>query len=297
MNPLRVGTRGSDLALRQTRWVCERVIAAHAGLRIEEVVIKTHGDVSTGKLFDKDWPAGGFVGAIEEALLRGEIDFAVHSYKDLPTEETPGLVIAAVPPREVAHDVLITRFPVDLAALPAGLRLGTSSPRRGAQLRLHADVEIVPIRGNVPTRIAKVADGTVDGVVLAAAGIRRLGLEPAHRIDLPIAEFVPAPAQGALAVQTRASDPTMRLVSAIEDHAARITTAAERSFLAATGAGCHVPVGAHAALSAVADGTIELLGQLFTEDGSRVAHARMTGRDPQSVGQQLAERLARGLGP
>lgn len=289
VNVLRVGTRGSDLALRQTRWVCARLTQAHADLRIEEVVIKTHGDLSTGQLFDKDWPAGGFVGAIEETLLRGDIDFAVHSYKDLPTDATPGLVIAAVPQREVPHDVLITREPADLSALPPGLRIGTSSPRRAAQIRRRAPVSVLPIRGNVPTRIAKMNEGQFDGVILAAAGLARLGLSPPNNIDLPLHEFVPAPAQGALAVQVRESSKAAGFVSVIEDDCARLATDAERAFLSATGAGCHVPVAAYATVSGAR--SIDLLAQLFTEDGSRVAQGRATGQDPARLGAELAARL------
>jgi hydroxymethylbilane synthase len=229
------------------------------------------------------------VGAIEEALLRGEIDFAVHSYKDLPTDATPGLVVAAVPVREVAHDVLITRAPAQLDALPAGWRIGTSSPRRAAQLRRCGPVTVVPIRGNVPTRIAKVEQGLVDGVVLAAAGVTRLGLGPAHRIDLPIDRFVPAPAQGALAVQARVDDKAGGLAGVVEDRATRLATDAERAFLAATGAGCHVPVGAYATVAS--GGRIELLAQLFSEDGSRVAEGKESGEHPERIGAALAERL------
>jgi len=289
MNALRVGTRGSELALWQTRWVCDQLRAAHRELRIEEVVIKTYGDLSTGQLFDRDWPAGGFVGAIEEALLRGEIDFAVHSYKDLPTDVTPGLVIAAVPRREVAHDVLITRSPVELNALPAGLRIGTSSPRRAAQLRRRAAVTVLPIRGNVPTRLAKVERGEYDGVVLAAAGLARLGIRPPHSIDLPLGEFVPAPAQGALAVQARTGDPAVAVLLSVEEQGARLATEAERAFLAATGAGCHVPVGASATLSP--QGLIELEAQLFSEDGRSVAQGRERGHEPRRLGELLAQRL------
>lgn len=271
-----------------------RIAAAHPWPHIEEVVIKTHGDLSTGQLFDKDWPAGGFVGAIEEALLRGEIDFAVHSYKDLPTDATPGLVIAAVPLREVAHDVLITRQPLNLDALPAGLRIGTSSPRRAAQIRRRGPVHVLPIRGNVPTRIAKMEQGEFDGVILAAAGLARLGLRPANCINLPLGEFVPAPAQGALAVQVRAADQAGTLVSVIEDPAARLATEAERAFLSAIGAGCHTPVAAYATVAA--GGAVNLVGQLFTDDGSRLVQGQGRGQNATEVGAALARQLRAQLG-
>lgn len=292
MTRLRVGTRGSDLALRQTRWVCDLLRGAHAGLEFEEVVIKTHGDIATGQPLDTDFPVGGFVSAIEQALLDGRIGFAVHSYKDVPTAATPGLMIAAVPPREAPHDVLVTREPVDLSNLPRGIRLGTSSPRRAAQFRRLADVQIVPIRGNVPSRIAQVGQGGFDGVVLAAAGLRRLGLQPPNLIDLPVDRFVPAPAQGALAVQVRDGDAATALLLSIEDEPSRHRVEAERSFLRHLHAGCHTPVGALATMNG---STIALHGQLFSDDGLRMVEGVETGDDPQPIGARLAERLARKL--
>jgi hydroxymethylbilane synthase len=292
MTRLRVGTRGSDLALRQTRWVCDLLQAVHAGVELEEVVIKTHGDIATGQPLDTDFPVGGFVSAIEQALLDGRIDFAVHSYKDLPTAATAGLMIAAVPTREAPHDVLVTRDPVDLSNLPRGIRLGTSSPRRAAQMRRQGAVEIVPVRGNVPTRVAKVESGELDGVVLAAAGLKRLGLRPPNLIDLPLDWFVPAPAQGALAVQVREGDAIAALLAPIEHRPSRSAVETERSFLRNLHAGCHTPVGA---LAMVFDGTISLRGQLFSDDGSRMVEGGEIGDDPHTIGARLAENLARKL--
>lgn len=288
MTPLRAGTRGSDLALWQTRWVCDRLRQAHPSLELEEVIVKTHGDTSTEQLFDADWPVGGFVGAIEQALSKNTIDFAVHSYKDLQTAVTAGLVISAVPGREAVHDVLVTDRPVDLEHLPAGFKLGTSSPRRAAQFRRFADVRIAPIRGNVPTRIAKIGREGLDGVVLAAAGVKRLGIDPPHTIDLPTDRFVPAPAQGALAVQTRERDSAAGLIAAIDDEPSRRTVEAERSFLRRINAGCHVPVGA---LASVDGGKVSLHGQLFSQDGQRMVEGVESGDDPESVGVGLADRL------
>jgi hydroxymethylbilane synthase len=292
MTRLRVGTRGSDLALRQTRWVCDLLRTVHSGLGFEEVVIKTHGDISTGQPLDTDFPVGGFVSAIEQALLDGRIDFAVHSYKDLPTAATPGLMIAAVPSREAPHDVLVTREPVVLLNLPRGIRLGTSSPRRAAQFRRLANVQIVPIRGNVPTRVAKVESGELDGVVLAAAGLKRLGLRPRNLIDLPLDWFMPAPAQGALAVQVREGDAIAALLAPIEHRPSRSAVEAERSFLRNINAGCHTPVGA---LATVSGSTITLRGQLFSDDGSRMVEGGEMGDDPHTIGARLAEELARKL--
>lgn len=292
MTRLRVGTRGSELALRQTRWVCDLLRSGHAGLEFDEIVIKTHGDLATGQPLDTDFPVGGFVSAIEQALLDGRIDFAVHSYKDLPTAATPGLMIAAVPTREVPHDVLVTRKPVDLSNLPRGIRLGTSSPRRAAQMRRQGEVDIVPIRGNVPSRIAQVDKGGLDGVVLAAAGLKRLGLRPPNLIDLPIDRFMPAPAQGALAVQVREGDAIAVLLAAIEHRPSRRAVEAERSFLRHLHAGCHTPVGA---LATVRGSTITLHGQLFSDDGLRMVEGTATGDDPQSLGRSWADHLAREL--
>jgi len=293
MTTLRVGTRGSDLALWQTRWVSARLREAHPSLNIEEVIIATHGDLATQQRFNADWPAGGFVGAIEMALTEQRVDFAVHSYKDMQTAVTAGLTIAAVPTREVVHDVLVTREAIRLSDVRDGFRLGTSSPRRAAQFRRLAQVEIVPIRGNVPTRVAKVQRDNLDGVVLAAAGLKRLGIRPPYKIDLPTDRFMPAPAQGAVAVQTREGDEAERLVAVLDDALARRAVTAERAFLRAINAGCHVPV---AALASMAGGTVTLHGQLFDDDGLRMAEGVEQGEDADAVGVRLAKRLLAELG-
>lgn len=288
MTTLRLGTRGSDLALWQSRWVADRLRAAHPSLIVEEVIIKTHGDLATEQKFDADWPVGGFVGAIEQALTDKRIDFAVHSYKDLQTATTAGLVIAAIPAREVVHDVLVTREPVRLDRLPPDFRLGTSSPRRAAQFRQLGVTTIVPLRGNVPTRIAKIESENLDGVVLAAAGLKRLGIEPPHCADLPTDRFVPAPAQGALAIQTRADDVAADIVKVLDDPTTRRCITAERSFLGTINAGCHVPV---AALAHVEGDTVSLHAQLFSDDGLRLAEGVEKGKNPERTGTILGERL------
>jgi hydroxymethylbilane synthase len=290
---LRVGTRGSQLALAQTRWVCARLRSAQSSVTTEEVVIKTHGDVERDRPFDETWPVGGFVTALESALRNGGIDVAVHSYKDLPSAAPEDLVVAAVPVREAVHDVLVTRAAIDLAELRDGFRVGTSSPRRAAQIRRAADVEVLPLRGNVPTRLGKLEAGEYDGIVCAAAGLRRLGLEPAHQIVLPPQRFVPAPAQGALAVQTRAGDPAAALVNTLEHADARRTVDAERAFLARVAAGCQTPLGASARIES---GSIALRGQLFSDDGTRWAEGVEVGNDPAAIGGRLAERLLDELG-
>lgn len=288
MTTLRVGTRGSELALWQTRWVSDQLRAAHPGLSIEEVIIKTHGDLATEQKFDADWPVGGFVGAIEQALSERRIDFAVHSYKDMQTAATAGLTIAAVPKREIVHDVLVTREAIGLGDVHDGFRLGTSSPRRAAQFRRIAKVEIVPIRGNVPTRVAKVERENLDGVVLAGAGLKRLGINPPHKFELPTDRFVPAPAQGAIAVQTRTGDEAEALVAVLDDALARRAVTAERAFLRTINAGCHVPV---AALASVAGKMVTLHGQLFDDDGLRMAEGVEKCEDADAVGVGLARRL------
>lgn len=293
MTTLRVGTRGSDLALWQTRWVSDRLRAIHPSVAIEQVIIKTYGDVAKDQQFDRDWPVGWFVGAIERALASQQVDFAVHSYKDMPSAATPGLVIAAVPGREAVHDVLVTREPVELDHLSGEFRLGTSSPRRAAQFRRFCGVEVVPVRGNVPTRVAKVMKQQLDGVVLAAAGLNRLGIDVPNRIDLPVNRFVPSPAQGALAIQVREGGAEEELIRALDDESARRRVNAERAFLAAVGAGCHVPIGA---LAEVRGANVTLCGQLFSEDGKRLAEGELSGENPFEVGTQLAKRLMHDLG-
>ncbi|NOS99058.1 MAG: hydroxymethylbilane synthase [Phycisphaerales bacterium] len=288
MTTVRVGTRGSELAISQSRWVCDLLSRAQPTWRCEVVSIATHGDLSPHQPMDALFPPDAFVGAIERALLDGRIDLAVHSYKDLPSKPTAGLTIAAVPPRAAPHDVLVTHRAVAIDELPNEFRIGTSSPRRRAQFRRHAPVEIVPIRGNVPTRLARVRAGDLDGVVLAAAGLARLQLRPRHMIHLPVDRFTPAPAQGALAVQTRAGDAFTDAVAAINDEPSRLAVDAERAFLGAAAVGCQSPVGA---LATVDGASIELSGQLFSDDGRRVVDGIERGVDPVDIGRRLAVRL------
>ena len=292
MTRLRVGTRGSKLALWQTNWVCDALRGAHPSLDIEQVIIKTHGDMVTDKDFGRDWPVGAFVSALENALTEGRIDFAVHSFKDLQTAETAGLTIAATPPREVAHDLLLTRTDLRLEDLPAGARIGTNSPRRAAQFLRLGDFEIVPIRGNVPTRVAKIERENLDAVVLAAAGVKRLGIDYPHVIELPTDQFLPAPAQGALAVQTQKDSEAAKLVAVIEHPPTRRAVVAERSFLKGVNAGCHTPIGA---LATVDQERISLHARLFSDDYARSVEGVESGDDPAAVGLTLADRLLREL--
>lgn len=292
MTHLRVGTRGSKLALWQTNWVCDRLREAHPSIEIEQIIIKTHGDVVTNEQFGEDWPVGAFVSALERALIEERIDFAVHSFKDLQTAVTTGLVVAAVPAREAVHDVLLTRTSVDIDNLPPGFRVGTGSPRRSAQFRRLGHVEIVPIRGNVETRIAKIEREGLGGVVLAAAGLKRLGITYVHMTDLPTDRFVPSPAQGALAVQTRGNSDIAGIIRAIDDADSYTAVKAERAFLKRVNAGCHVPIGA---LARVAGGRVSLHGQLFDEAGERMVEGTESGDNPVALGERLADQLLKRL--
>ena len=240
---LRIGTRGSALALAQTGHIAAAL--ERAGARVEIVTVSTPGDRSTAPIADIG--VGVFTSALRDALAAGEVDVAVHSYKDLPTAPDPRLSLAAVPLREDPRDVLCARDGLTLGELPAGSRVGTGAPRRVAQLNaLGLGLEVVPLRGNVDTRLRKVADGELDAVVLARAGLARLGRLDAVTEALDPIQMLPAPAQGALAVECRVDDVDAEhlLQSTLDDQASRAAVAAERAMLAALEAGCNAPVGA-----------------------------------------------------
>lgn len=292
MIKLRVGTRGSQLALTQTRAVCDMLRAKHPGIDIEEVIIQSQGDAEPDRPLTGPWTVGVFVKALEQALVDRRIDFAVHSCKDLPTKLADGLMIAAVPPRESVHDVLVTQHAINLEHVPVRFRIGSSSPRRAAQLRRLGPVEIVPIRGNVPTRLGKIGNG-LDGVILAAAGLNRLGIHPPHKIDLPIDRFVPAPGQGALAIEARVNDAALPFLATLDDSAVHACVRAERSFLIGINANCQTPA---AALARCVGNELHLRAQLFSDDGIRVAEAESSGRDPEQLGLQMASRIRSELG-
>jgi hydroxymethylbilane synthase len=292
--PLRLGTRGSALALTQSGHVADALTAA-SGREVELVHVVTRGDVSRDAISQLGG-TGVFVTALRDALLAGEVDLAVHSYKDLPTADAPGLVIAAVPVREDPRDVLVARDGLTLGELPPGARIGTGAPRRVAQLRaLGLGHEVEPVRGNVDTRIGFVADGTLDAVVLARAGLARLGrLGEATEVLDPL-QVLPAPAQGALAVECRSDDAELvALVARLDDPTTRAAVAAERALLAALEAGCSAPV---AALAEVAEGDdgdeIYLRGLVAALDGSESVRLSATGptSDAPGVGRRLAAEL------
>lgn len=268
---MRLGTRGSALALAQAQWVAERLAGP-----VEIVPISTSGDRSTVPGGDKS----RWVSALEHALLRDEIDIAVHSAKDVPTELAEGCELIAIPEREDARDGICGATSV--AELPPGARVGTSSLRRAAQLRAQRDdLQIVQIRGNVDTRLRKLADGECDALVLALAGLRRLG----RAADGVLDTLVPAAGQGALAIEAREGS---EVPGALHDFAATACVAAERDLVRRLGATCDTPVGAHAV--ALADGQLELGAWVGLPDGSEWASDRLTGPAGE-VGQLVAERL------
>ncbi|HEY4022287.1 MAG TPA: hydroxymethylbilane synthase [Pseudonocardiaceae bacterium] len=240
---LRIGTRGSTLALAQTRLMADRLEAE--GASVEIITVSTIGDRSSAPVAELG--VGVFTSALRDALVAGEVDIAVHSYKDLPTAPDPRIVLAAVPEREDPRDALVARDGLTLGELPVGARVGTGAARRAAQLEaLGLGLEIVPIRGNVDTRIRKVTSGELDGVVLAKAGLARLGRTSEITEVLDPIQMLPAPAQGALALECRVSDMDVEhlLGSTLDDAATRYAVTAERAMLAALEAGCRAPVGA-----------------------------------------------------
>lgn len=292
---VRLGTRGSLLARTQSGHVAAALERA-GGPASELVVIRSEGDDHTVPLDSPSRP-GAFVATLRDALLAGQVDLVVHSYKDLPTAPVPGLVLAAVPTRSDPGDVLVTAGRVTLADLPAGATIGTSSPRRAkALLRMRPDATIVPIRGNIDTRVAMVERGDVDAVVLAAAGLSRLGrLADAGRLLDPRL-LVPAPAQGALAVECRAGEDLVETLATLDDPVTRLAVTAERAVLAGVEAACTTAVGALATWS---DGVLELVADLAGHRGVDYAHryAAVAVPDPAdlSAAEELGWEIARSL--
>ena len=290
---LRLGTRRSTLALTQSTTVAEAV--RRHGREVELVEVVTEGDRSSEALATLGG-TGVFVTELRRQLLAGSIDFAVHSLKDLPTQPAEGLVVIALPQREDPRDALVSREGVTLAELPSGSRVGTGSPRRTAQLRaLGLGLEVEAIRGNVDTQLRKVSDGELDAVVVAAAGLARLGRLDAASEILDPGQMLPAPGQGALAVECRADDDTLRTILALlDDPATRASTSAERALLARLEAGCTAPVGALADVAVGDDGDeIYLRAVVASTDGSNAIRLSATGPfgDPEGLGRRLAEDL------
>lgn len=271
----------------QARWVSEHLRSVTPpDCLVELVEIKTRGDEhqDLGSLPGM----GHFTSELEAALGEGRIDVAVHSLKDLPVDETVGVTVAAIPLRHDSSDSLVSSSGASLMSLARGSRIGTGSPRRAALLMSHRpDLDVVEIRGNVDTRIRKVDEGRYDAVVLATAGLLRLGLEDRISEKLDVQEFPPAPGQGALAVQMRDEDSELhRVVKSLDDPDARVTSGAERAFLRGLGGGCALPVGAHAWREY---DQLRLLGFVGSNNGGPSLRAEVKGGDPEALGEKLAE--------
>ncbi|MET7472481.1 hydroxymethylbilane synthase [Micromonospora sp. NPDC005686] len=299
--PLRLGTRGSALAMAQSGHVAEALTAA-TGRPVELVEVVTAGDRSTAPV--QRLGVGVFVSALRDALTAGEIDFAVHSYKDLPTAAAPGLHVAAVPPRQDPRDALVATNGRTLAELPPGARVGTGALRRIAQLHaLGMQLEVTPIRGNIDTRVARVLgpDADLDAVVLARAGLNRIGRADVITETLDPMLMLPAPAQGALAVECRADDQdVIELLALLDDEPSRAAITAERALLATLEAGCSAPVAAYAVLAegeptdeGDVNQEIYLRGAVISPDGTRDLRLSRTGTpaDAAEIGKALAAEL------
>lgn len=292
MRKLTLATRGSKLALAQSEMVAANLRAAHPGLAVELQIIQTKGDLVLDRALSKIGDKGLFVKEIEQALLDGSADLAVHSCKDLPSLLPQELTLAAFPRRADPRDVLISRHGLTLDALPAGARVGTSSLRRACQLRvLRPDLQVIDLRGNVDTRLRKAQSDEYDAIVLAAAGLERLSLDAAITEVFAPDVLLPMVAQGALAIECRADDTEVRtLLAALDDPATALTVRAERAFLRRLEGGCQVPIAAHATL----DGAqLRLHGLIGLPDGTQVVRGEQTGSatDGAQIGVALAERL------
>ncbi len=293
---LRVGTRGSKLAQAQTAYVVELLRRVAPEIDFELVVIRTRGDRVQDRELAEIGGTGVFTRELQHALLDNRIDLAVHSFKDLPTTRVDGLTIAAVPPRELPFDVLVTRSGCRLHELPEGAIVGTGSLRRQAQLRrLRPDLQMMPIRGNIDTRLRKLDEGEqgLQAVVLAFAGLRRLGLEERITQILTAREMLPAPAQGALAVECRMEDAeVIEIARLVDDPWSRVAAYAERKVLQHLGGGCHAPMGA---LAEVTSNGLTLCAAVFSADGQVAVIDRLRGpvRDADRLAQALAEKLIR----
>jgi hydroxymethylbilane synthase len=287
---LTIGTRGSALARWQTDWVRARLQTAWPDLECQTRLFTTSGDRILNKPLPEIGGKGLFTEELENALRNGEIDLAVHSLKDLPIDDAPGLTLGAIPVREDARDVLISRNGWTLDTLPRGARVGTSSLRRSAQLlALRPDLTLLPLRGNVDTRIRKAMNGEYEAIVLAAAGVLRLGLGEHITEYLPFEVMLPAPGQGAMAVQCRADDASvLELLRPLDDPAPRAAVTAERAFLKALGGGCSAPVAAYAISNP--QSLISMTGRVASPDGCRVIRVSGVSADPIALGAELARK-------
>ena len=289
---LNIGTRGSQLALYQANWVKNRLMEAHPQLNVSLVTIKTTGDKIQDAPLAKIGGKGLFVKEIEEALLERKVDLAVHSIKDVPTEFPEGLRLSAITKRESPLDVLISRNGTGLKALPKGARIGTSSLRRQAQLlHFRNDFEMIPLRGNLDTRLRKLGELNLDGIVLAMAGVKRLGLEARITEVLPVEISLPAIGQGALGIETRKNDKVVEeRIRFLNDQASAITVTAERAFLKKLEGGCQVPI---AAFATIQNNVLHIDGLVGTTDGKRLIRHSLEGplERAESIGTELADIL------
>ena len=290
MARLRVGSRGSQLALWQANHIS--ALLRGRGHEVEIEIIKTTGDKITDVALAKVGTKGMFTKEIEEALAEGRVDLAVHSLKDLPTEVPPGFEIAAITKRENPCDVFVSVNFTSIENLPGRARVGTSSLRRQAQLKaVRPDLDIYPLRGNVDTRLRKLESGEYDAIILAAAGVTRLGLTAQVKQVIPAEIMCPAAGQGALGIEIRLGDEAIRQhLAFLDDASARQTTTAERALLNKLGGGCQVPIGAFAE---VRNGRVYLQGVVADPDGSQVLREARDGVDPQALGEQVGDTLLR----
>lgn len=290
MSRIRLGTRGSTLALAQANWVKSQIEARSDNI-VELSIIKTSGDRFVDTAIQNIGGKGVFTKEIEDALLNQEIDLAVHSMKDLPTELPSGLAIIAVPAREDPRDVLVTGNGLRLGDLAAGARVGTSSLRRQAQLRYHrSNLALVALRGNVDTRLKKLDAGEVDALVMAAAGLKRIGRQERIAEYLESSVCVSAVAQGALGLEARADSSLRQSIAFLHDPTTFVCVSAERAFLARLGGGCHVPVGGYARM---VNGRLTLIGIVAQPDGKAVYRGEVSGvvDDAEALGHALAAQL------
>ena len=290
MARLRIGSRGSELALWQAQHISDLLSARGHAVEIE--IIKTTGDKITDVALAKVGTKGMFTKEIEEALVENQVDLAVHSLKDLPTELAADFEIAAIPIREDARDVFCSAKFASIDALPQGADVGTSSLRRQAQLKaIRADLQIHPLRGNVDTRLRKLESGDYDAIILAAAGLNRLGKTQLVRQVIAVDVMTPAAGQGALAIEIRRGDGATRsLLAFLEDASARATTTCERALLNKLGGGCQVPIGAFAEIEGR---RIRLNALVADPDGSKVLRETREGDDPARLGEEVGEILLR----
>ena len=287
-----MGTRGSKLSLIQTSYVVEDLKRHNPKIEVQTKIIQTTGDKLESEPLEKISGKGVFEKEIDEAVINGEVDFAIHSMKDVPAEQSSELTIAAVPLRAPANDVFISREYSRLVSLPKDASVGTSSPRRTAELlRFRADLKVLPIRGNVDTRIRKMDEGMYDSIILAEAGVMRMGMQDRIVERLSIEEFTPAPGQGFLAIVSRHNrEDVLNILRTVSDENSFAEAKAERAFMNEVGGGCKIPLGAFAHVEGK---TIRILGSIISPEGTKRVNVRDEGpvEDPDSTGRNAANRI------